>query len=102
MDSKNFNRRDFARVAGLVGLASVGGSVVSQGLYSDPDRADRVHHYVFFQSGIGDEYHDAAFLQAKAFEGAQLKYIWRELETTEGQVRLSRNRTRPGLSPLNG
>jgi hypothetical protein len=79
MDSKNFNRRDFARVAGLVGLASVGGSVVSQGLYSDPDRADRVHHYVFFNRDRG-RIHDAAFLQTKAFEGAQLKYIWRELE----------------------
>jgi hypothetical protein len=38
-----------------------------------------VHHYVFFgqdREGITN----AAFLGTKAFEGAQLKYTWRELE----------------------
>jgi hypothetical protein len=37
------------------------------------------HHYVFF--GMERErISDAAFLGTKAFEGAQLKYTWRELE----------------------
>jgi hypothetical protein len=45
---------------------------------ADADGA-AVHHYVFFgqdREGITS----AAFLGTKAFEGAQLKYTWRELE----------------------
>jgi len=37
------------------------------------------HHYVFFNQDR-ERISDAAFLGAKAFEGAQLKYTWRELE----------------------
>jgi hypothetical protein len=37
------------------------------------------HHYVFFSNERG-RISDAAFLDTKAFEGAQLKYTWRELE----------------------
>ena len=37
------------------------------------------HHYVFFNRDR-ERIADAAFLGAKAFEGAQLKYTWRELE----------------------
>ncbi len=37
------------------------------------------HHYVFFNRDR-ERISDAAFLSTKAFEGAQLKYTWRELE----------------------
>jgi hypothetical protein len=37
------------------------------------------HHYVFFNRDR-ERISDAAFLGTKAFEGAQLKYTWRELE----------------------
>ncbi len=39
----------------------------------------RLHHYVFFNRDR-ERISDAAFLGTKAFEGAQLKYTWRELE----------------------
>jgi hypothetical protein len=38
-----------------------------------------VHHYVFFNRDR-ERIADAAFLSTTAFEGAQLKYTWRELE----------------------
>jgi hypothetical protein len=38
-----------------------------------------VHHYVFFNRER-ERIREPAFLSAKAFEGAQLKYTWRELE----------------------
>jgi hypothetical protein len=38
-----------------------------------------LHHYVFFNRDR-ERISDAAFLGTKAFEGAQLKYTWRELE----------------------
>ena len=38
-----------------------------------------VHHYVFFNRDR-ERISDAAFLETKALEGAQLKYVWRELE----------------------
>lgn len=38
-----------------------------------------VRHYVFFNRDR-ERIADAAFLETKAFEGAQLKYTWRELE----------------------
>jgi hypothetical protein len=37
------------------------------------------HHYVFFNKDR-ERISDAAFLGTKAFDGAQLKYTWRELE----------------------
>src|SRR6267143_5752274 len=37
------------------------------------------HHHVFFNRDR-ERISDAAFLETKAFEGAQLKYTWRELE----------------------
>jgi hypothetical protein len=40
------------------------------------------HHYVFFNRDR-ERISDAAFLSTKAFEGAQLKYTWRELEQGE-------------------
>lgn len=41
--------------------------------------AKGVHHYVYFNRERG-RIVDPSFLQAKAVEGAQLKYTWRELE----------------------
>ncbi len=41
--------------------------------------AEGLHHYVFFNRDR-ERISDAAFLSTKAFEGAQLKYTWRELE----------------------
>ena len=41
--------------------------------------AKGVHHYVFFNRERA-RIHERAFLETKAFEGAQLKYTWRELE----------------------
>ena len=52
--------------------------------------AEGVHHYVFFareRERIGEP----SFLATKAFEGAQLKYMWRELEAGEGRIRLQRH-----------
>lgn len=42
-------------------------------------RGEGAHHYVFFGKDR-ERISDAAFLNTKAFEGAQLKYTWRELE----------------------
>src|SRR5262245_60962267 len=41
--------------------------------------AKPVHHYVFFSSDR-QRISEKSFLETKAFEGAQLKYTWRELE----------------------
>ena len=46
-----------------------------------------LHHYVFFGQDR-ERISDAAFLQTKAIEGAQLKYVWRELEPHKGQYEL--------------
>ncbi len=42
--------------------------------------AKEIHHYVFFDRER-EHISDPEFLQTTAFEGAQLKYTWRELET---------------------
>jgi hypothetical protein len=41
--------------------------------------AQTVHHYVFFAMDR-QRIAESSFLETKAFEGAQLKYTWRELE----------------------
>jgi len=46
---------------------------------SAPARAQRLHHFVFFEFERG-RIRDTAFLSIRALEGAQLKYSWRELE----------------------
>ena len=46
--------------------------------------AGEVHHYVFFNRDR-ERIAEAAFLSSKAFEGAQLKYTWRELERGQDQ-----------------
>jgi hypothetical protein len=44
--------------------------------------AAEVHHFAFFNRER-QRISDTAFLETKAFEGAQLKYTWRELEQGE-------------------
>ena len=44
--------------------------------------AGDLHHYVFFNRSR-ERISEAAFLETKAFEGAQLKYTWRELDRGE-------------------
>jgi hypothetical protein len=44
--------------------------------------AKTVHHYVFFNKER-QRIHDPAFLETKEFEGAQLKYTWREIEPNQ-------------------
>lgn len=41
--------------------------------------AKDAHHYVFFNRDRG-RISEASFLETRAFEGAQIKYTWRELE----------------------
>ena len=47
-------------------------------------RAGDLRHYVFFNRSR-ERISEATFLETKAFEGAQLKYTWRELEPAEGE-----------------
>src|SRR6185295_14839208 len=44
-----------------------------------PTTAKTVHHYVFF-AHERERITEKSFLETAAFEGAQLKYTWRELE----------------------
>jgi hypothetical protein len=55
-----------------------GGSVAAQG----------VHHYVFFNIDRA-RISEPSFIETKAFEGAQLKYTWRELEPEKGRYDFS-------------
>ncbi|HEV2802934.1 MAG TPA: hypothetical protein VGW12_20885 [Pyrinomonadaceae bacterium] len=50
--------------------------------------AKGVHHYAYFNRERG-RIADPTFLRAEAFEGAQLKYVWRELEPAEGRYDFS-------------
>lgn len=60
-------------------LVRLGGCVLSLLTCGGGALAAGVHHYVFFNRDR-ERIADAAFLGTKAFEGAQLKYTWRELE----------------------
>jgi len=65
--------------SGMGAVAKLGWSMfVSLTCYAGAN-GERPHHYVFFNRDR-ERIADAAFLGAKAFEGAQLKYTWRELE----------------------
>ncbi len=44
--------------------------------------AAEIHHYVFFNRDR-ERISEATFLETNSFEGAQLKYTWRELEPAE-------------------
>ena len=50
--------------------------------------AQGTHHYVFFNRDR-ERIRDAAFLETKALEGAQLKYTWRELEPEQDRYDFS-------------
>jgi hypothetical protein len=49
---------------------------------ADQAPAHPIHHYVFFNRDR-ERISETNFLQTKAFEGAQLKYSWRQLERGE-------------------
>lgn len=51
--------------------------------------AKDIHHYVFF-SMDRERISDPAFLETAAFEGAQLKFTWRELEPAPGRYDFSK------------
>ena len=50
--------------------------------------AKPIHHYVFFNRDR-DAIGEAAFIDTPAFEGAQVKYMWRHLEPREGEYDFS-------------
>src|SRR3954470_1333156 len=53
---------------------------VTAGLVDESAAAERaVHHYVFFNRDR-EKISEANFIDTKAFEGAQIKYSWRQLE----------------------
>lgn len=57
-------------------------------LCSGVARAKEVHHYIYFNRDR-ERITGASFLQAKAVEGAQLKYTWRELEPEQDRYDFS-------------
>jgi hypothetical protein len=65
--------------SGMSVIAKLGCCVVVSLTYCARAGGEGPHHYVFFNRDR-ERISDAAFLGAKAFEGAQLKYTWRELE----------------------
>lgn len=70
---------------GFVKSAWIAAAVLARAAYSNDVR---VHHYVYFgrdREGITN----AAFLDTKALEGAQLKYTWRELEPEKDRYDLA-------------
>jgi hypothetical protein len=50
--------------------------------------AEGIHHYVFFNRDR-ERISEPTFLETSAFEGAQLKYAWRELEPEKDNYNLS-------------
>ena len=50
--------------------------------------AKTIHHYVFFDMDR-ERIRDTSFLETKAFEGAQLKYTWKELEPEKDHYEFS-------------
>ena len=56
--------------------------------WSGDAAAKGVHHYVYFNRDRA-RIADPSFLQAKAVEGAQLKYAWRELEPEQDRYDFS-------------
>src|SRR5689334_21679844 len=60
-------------------LASVSLFLVLACFTSGARAADRVHHYVFFGRDR-ERITESSFLDTPAFEGAQIKYTWRQLE----------------------
>jgi hypothetical protein len=63
--------------------------------------AKPVHHYVFFNLDR-KRISESSFLYTKAFEGAQLKYTWRELEPEKDQYDFSEIRKDLAFLTSNG
>jgi hypothetical protein len=63
-------------------LMSVAVPYASMGTAAAEAPSRPIHHYVFFNRDR-DRISESTFLQTKAFEGAQLKYSWRQLEHGE-------------------
>ena len=63
--------------------------------------AKTVHHYVFF-AHERERISEASFLGTKAFEGAQLKYTWKELEQQKDQYDFSAIRKDLAFLTTNG
>ena len=57
-------------------------------LASAGSRSQEPHHYVFFNRDR-ERIAEPSFLETPAFEGAQLKYTWRELEREKGVYNFS-------------
>jgi len=74
------SQRAGIHLLGLIALISC-----SPKTFADQDvRPKVIHHYVFFNRER-QRISERSFLQTKAFEGAQLKYTWRELEREKDQ-----------------
>jgi hypothetical protein len=63
--------------------------------------ADQLHHYIFFNRDH-EKIHEQSFLQTRAFEGAQLKFTWRELEPQKGRYDFSGIQTAADFLKANG
>jgi len=68
----------------LVAAALLAVTAVAQSVPSGHAAARPVHHYVFFAEER-ERISEPSFLKTKAFEGAQIKYTWRELEPQKDQ-----------------
>jgi hypothetical protein len=75
------SRRAVIVIASFLALATAGAGANSSAPH-------RLRHYVFVNRDR-QRIADPAFLQTKAFEGAQLKYTWRELERGKDQYDFS-------------
>jgi hypothetical protein len=69
-------------------VARLGGCLLSIFTCCTGVSAAQPHHYVFFNRDR-QRISDAAFLGTKRFEGAQLKYTWRELERAKADYDFS-------------
>src|SRR4051794_31443620 len=70
-------------------------------LAGQPTSAKTVHHYVFFDMDH-ERIRDSSFLETKAFEGAQLKYTWKELEPEKDHYEFSSIRKDLAFLSANG
>jgi hypothetical protein len=64
-------------------LMTAGAAVLLRPARADQVPSRAVRHYVFFNRDR-ERISEGTFLETKAFEGAQLKYSWRQLERGEG------------------
>ena len=74
---------------------AVWASVVLRQLSCATALAKPVHHYVFFGMDREKIRDAGAFLDSKAFEGAQTAYSWNQLEQGKDNYDFSSNALRP-------